>query len=473
MKYLITIVSLLLFLSGCEDRGYGGEDISNVPTVSSTQKVKILTTTPREYMAKSSYINIECSSYIDKESLSDTITLQEKGSLVAIDLSISVADNHIYVAPLEGLQDKSSYILSLNSSIKDIFGNSLDKDYRLEFSVKENFYKSVEAGEKHSVALSMDGDIYIWGAETDISIGNESATISIPLGLTDSNSSKKYSAGSATTAMIREDGRLWSIGALALKDNQESDFKEVSIGSRHSAVLKEDGTLWSWGSNAKGALGNLGIFSQTKLTQEHSNSTHWVTLGSGDSFSVAIKDDSTLWGWGDNEYGQIGTPSTLYKERREPTQEDSNATDWKSVSAGYNHTAALKIDGTLYSWGKNSSGALGDGSNNSTTTAVQESTHSKWKSVTAGYDHTVAIRDDGTLWSWGANDYGQLGNGTTDAQNSPVMIGADSYKSVSAGKYFTLAIKSDGTLWVWGYNAYKQLGLGDNSDSQNIPTEVK
>lgn len=121
------------------------------------------------------------------------------------------------------------------------------------------------------------------------------------------------------------------------------------------------------------------------------------------------------------------------------------------VSAGYSHTVIVKCDGTLWAWGYNGYGQLGDGTVVSKNSPVQIGTDSDWRIVSAGYSHTVALKEDGSLWAWGRNDHGQLGDGTTVNKSSPLQVGTDSdWKSIASGYFHTVALKDDGSLWAWG-----------------------
>jgi len=147
---------------------------------------------------------------------------------------------------------------------------------------------------------------------------------------------------------------------------------------------------------------------------------------------------------------------------------------WASVSAGNRHTLAIRPDGTLWAWGNNSSGQLGDGTTTTRLSPVQIGTATNWASVAigSGGHHTLAIRTDGTLWAWGENMTNQLGDGTTTDRFSPVGIGAaTNWESVVAGTAgigigHTVAIRTDGTLWAWGANSSGQLGDGTVSKTK-------
>jgi len=285
------------------------------------------------------------------------------------------------------------------------------------------------------------------------------------------------------TAAIRSDGSLWAWGlnsrgqlgnnsttksSVPVQEHSKSTWVSVSAGYYHTAAIKSDGSLWAWGENG-GRLGNNSTTDSSVPVQENSKST-WVSVFAGSSHTAAIKSDGSLWAWGANNSGQLGNNSAAGSSV--PVQEHSKST-WVSVSAGREHTAAIKSDGSLWAWGNNSYGQLGKNStNDSSSLPVQEHSKSTWVSVSAGSQHTAAIRSDGSLWAWGLNNSGQLGNNsTTDKSSVPVQEDSKStWVSVSAGGSagsgsHTAAIKSDGSLWSWGSNRYGQLGNNSTTES--------
>jgi len=166
----------------------------------------------------------------------------------------------------------------------------------------------------------------------------------------------------------------------------------------------------------------------------------------GARFSCTVHPDGTLWGWGTNNLGQLGL-GTFSAQELNPVQ-IGTATTWQSVAAGYTHTVALRTDGSLWTWGSNTSGQLGDGTTTTRSSPARVGT-STWKAIAAGSSETFAIRSDGTLWAWGNNSFGQLGDGTTVSRVVPTQIGAPTtWQSVAGGGLHTLAIRSDGTLWT-------------------------
>ena len=172
----------------------------------------------------------------------------------------------------------------------------------------------------------------------------------------------------------------------------------------------------------------------------------------------------TLFTWGSNAYGQIGDNTTT--NRSTPVTTLAGGTNWKQVSCGQYHTAAIKTDGTLWTWGNNSLFGLSLGDNTTTDRSTPVTTFAggtNWKQVSCGGIFTAAIKTDGTLWTWGAANNGQLGDNTTTRRSTPVttFAGGTNWKQVSNGNFHTSAIKTDGTLWVWGFSSLGR--LGDNT----------
>ena len=183
--------------------------------------------------------------------------------------------------------------------------------------------------------------------------------------------------------------------------------------------------------------------------------------------------DGTLWTWGSNGSGRLGDGTTVSKSSPETTA--GGGTNWKQVACGALTTAAIKTDGTLWTWGSNGSGRLGDGSTTARsspgTTAGGGTT---WKLVACGTTHTAGIKTDGTLWTWGGNTYGQLGDGATVSKSSPGTTagGGTNWKQVYCGDDHIVAIKTEGTLWTWGKNHVGQLGTGDTTSRSSPGTTV-
>ncbi len=177
----------------------------------------------------------------------------------------------------------------------------------------------------------------------------------------------------------------------------------------------------------------------------------------------------TLWAWGQNTFGQLGDGTII--NRTSPVQIGINK-NWISIASGTWHTMGLKSDGTLWAWGYNSYGELGEGTTVQEKSPVQIGTENNWVSIAAGWSHSIGLKSDGTLWAWGDNFHGELGDGTNNNKTGPVQIGTDNkWVSITAGDSYSAGLKSDGTLWTWGYNYYGELGDGTTAD-QNTPIKI-
>lgn len=177
-----------------------------------------------------------------------------------------------------------------------------------------------------------------------------------------------------------------------------------------------------------------------------------MAVTTGGHHTLLIKSDGSLWTWGWNSPGQLGDGTS--NTNPVPTQVGSG---FSTLAAGLRHSLAIKPDRTLWAWGYNAFGELGDGSQATQRSPVKIG--SDYASVAGGEHHSVALKTDGSLWAWGYNADGRLGDGTTTDRTSPVNIGAG-FAAVAAGYQHTLALKSDGTLWAWGNNDSGQLGDG-------------
>jgi len=202
-----------------------------------------------------------------------------------------------------------------------------------------------------------------------------------------------------------------------------------------------------------------------------------MSIAAGNGRSFALKSNGTLWAWGGNGQGQLGDGT--FTQRLVPTQIGS-ATNWTSVSVGRQHVLALRADGTIWSWGQNANGQLGDGDTNHRFTPAQIGSATDWISISAGVLHSLARKSDRTVWAWGDNTYGQLGdNGSTTQRLVPTLIvgihdtdlETRSWVYIETGDHHNISIRVDGTLWAWGYNANGE--LGDNSTANRfVPTQV-
>ena len=233
---------------------------------------------------------------------------------------------------------------------------------------------------------------------------------------------------------------LNSIGKILGKSiNSVADVKGIR-GASAGPIATSKG-LFSWGRNNYGQLGQNDTTNRSSPVQVGSD-TDWEDVAGGNNYPLATKSDGTLWTWGYNDYGQLGQGDITH--RSSPVQVGSD-TDWENVYCGNRYTLATKSDGTLWAWGNNDFGQLGQGDVTYRSSPVQVGSDTDWEDVAGGgYFQTIATKSNGTLWAWGSNHYGQLGQSDMIHRSSPVQIGSDAdWENVADGSgSHTLAIKS-------------------------------
>lgn len=290
-------------------------------------------------------------------------------------------------------------------------------------------------------------------------------------------------AGEGAAFGLKSDGTLWAWGNGNLGHlgdgttvNRSSpvtvvgalSWRALAAGKYAAYGITTDGQLWSWGGGLDGAKGDGTTTDTSSPGTVAGGGTTWKQVSSTATGQVAgaIKTDGTLWMWGLNSNGQLGDGTTVNKSS--PITVAGGGNTWKQVSAGASCAGAVKTDGSLWTWGQGTDGMTGKGN----TTSVSSPTTTAgggydWKFVAFNYRNNGAIKVDGSLWMWGKNESGGVGDGTTVNKNSPVTVAGGGYnwRWLSVGSYIlngdvASAVKSDGTLWTWGYNANGQLADG-------------
>ena len=305
-------------------------------------------------------------------------------------------------------------------------------------------WKQVSTGSNNVVAVKTDGTLWIWGRSGSGILGN----------------------GVTTTSNISTPVTTFAGG---------TNWKQVSVGGNHTAAIKTDGTLWIWGLGTFGVLGNgatTGTISTPVTT--FAGGTNWRQVSAGGDCTAAIKTDGTLWTWGFGSEGRLGNAQTT--NRSTPVTTFAGGTNWKQVSGSGAAIAAIKTDGTLWNWGFQNNGRLGNGVAALTSISTPITTFSggtNWRQVSVGSFGVAAIKTDGTLWTWGYGGRGRLGNGITAGSSisTPVttFAGGTNWKLVSSGSNHAVAIKTDGTLWTWGYGASGKLGNAVTTGNISTP----
>ena len=397
---------------------------------------------------------------------------------------------------------------------------------------------SVAASSQDSLVVKSDGTLWAWGSNSygELGLGNELPCV-IPTQVGTDSDWAQVSGGYTVTLALKKDGTLWAWGDdfwhqdglgganvtnTPQKIGTDTDWAAVAVGGYACAALKQDGSLYTWGAGSAGELGQgATTLDATTPTKVDGNSykaiacgldyllavradgtlwacgdnadgelglgkkdaimhgtfaqvgadNDWQTVAAGSAASYAIKTDGTLWAWGGNADGELGDGTTL--DRAAPVRVGS-ANDWSSIAASVEYACGVQTDGSLWAWGYNSYGEVGLSAVGAVTSPRRIGSLTTWATAGAGPDHLVALTSSDTFGSCGSNSYGQTGIGYADYRTLPEQLGTvGGWATVDAGLSHAAAIRTDGTLWTWGYNGWGELGLGDvNVPNTNAPTQV-
>lgn len=206
-----------------------------------------------------------------------------------------------------------------------------------------------------------------------------------------------------------------------------------------------------------------------RLTTVRPENLSHGSLSAGRNHTLAVKSDGTVWAWGANFDGLLGNGSTT--NSTSPVQA-RGLSGVKAVAAASSHSVALKADGSVWTWGYNGNHELGDGSITNSSVPIRAKGLSDVRAVAVGSAHSLALKADGTVWTWGYGGQGALGNDSWNDNPVPApVVGLSGVVSIAGGGHFSLAVKSDGTVWSWGLNKYGQLGNGTTTYSR-VPIQV-
>ena len=351
-------------------------------------------------------------------------------------------------------------------------------------------------------------------ASTSVSGTSTNATIQIA-NSSFTKPSISISANSSHILVVKSDGTVWaagqnSTGQLGNGTTTNSSLLiqvpgpggvgyltnviAVAAGTFNSYALKSDGTVWSWAYNSTGQLGITGSNAPSYYPVQVMGPggagylTNVVAISSSNQSAHVLKSDGTVWGWGGDSVGELGNNAN--NSSKTPVQTlgpggTGYLTNITSISGGGDYSAyAARSDGTVWSWGGDYYGQLGNGTTTSSWVPVQTlgpggtGFLTGVTAVSAGFDSEVALKSDGTVWSWGYNNKGQLGNNTTTNSFFPVQVTGSGgtgvltgVTAIAGGDWTSYALKSDGTVWGWGYNSTGQLGI-NSFTSYSYPKQV-
>ncbi len=307
----------------------------------------------------------------------------------------------------------------------------------------------VAAGKQHSFGPGAAGKVLAWGTNGSGELGDGTVVrADVPI----------------EVAAISGHGRIVQIDA----------------GTAHSIAVTSDGSLYAWGHNTSGQLGD-GTTNDTPTPKRIGSLTRVRAIAAGDSFSLALLADGSVWAWGNNQSGQLG-------DGKAPQDHNSPkmvfglgpGSNVSAIAAGESFGLALKRDGSIVGWGNGTSGQLGNGTvlKQSAPTPVERITPSSGViAIDAGNSYSMALSKDGTVWAWGNNQSGQLGDGTAPTDHHvPFKVKGFGKGSgiiaIAAGDTFAYALEKDGSAWAWGNNQSGQLGDDHAPKDQWVPVPV-
>lgn len=357
----------------------------------------------------------------------------------------------------------------------------------------------IDGGDRFSVELTAAGRVLAWGHNSTGELGDGTEVLrptpapvrGLPAGLR----IVSVSAGANHVLALGADGSVWAWGhnrSGQLGDGSKvdrpapirvkglHDARAVSAGNAFSVALEADGSVFAWGNNQSGQLGD-GNAPEDHITPElvHGlgKGSGVVQIASGKSHILVRKSDGSLFGWGNGTSGQLGDGANTKKSAPGPVIGLGPNSGVISIAAGGSHSLALKADGTVFAWGNNKSGQLGNGTRpadqNRPVSVKGLSRGSGVIAIAAGASFSVALERDGTVVTWGKNKVGELGNGTTRDSSVPVKITSRGSgpvpTAVATGAYHALALRDDGTVIAWGDNSSGQLGSGAVSTDSTEP----
>ena len=333
-----------------------------------------------------------------------------------------------------------------------------------------------------TISLRANGDIYTWGDNRNGVLGQGDTRLrKIPTRINATHKWKDIALGNFHALAISEDGTLWAWGneqttnyyagtitpllsTTPFMISAQTDWLKVEAGNGVSFALKKDGTLWSWGTTLNGTLG-LGLNDGSYPFITRIGTKLWKDISVTARSCLALRSDGTLWAWGENDYGQVGLgDDSNTSDILTPSQVGVDA-DWRTIGLGYKSAYAIKQDGTLWSWGSNEQGQLGNLTKDSLVHATPRlvDANRSWEKIYPGVNKVFATQNDGTVWVWGSNvkDTFAIEN-ATNLSTAPLKVGFENITFISAkSELHTHIVDQNGSVWAIGSNDYAELGINN------------
>jgi len=464
-----------------------------IHVVDDTQPIVISTNPERDAVGFDTHepVTVTFSKDMNPESLTDQTFMVTLGG-VQVPGSIEVNGKVAVFTPAEPLIQGVTYTATVTTGAEDLQGNPLGSDYTWNFTT----LKSIAAGGSHTLIIGSDGRILGWGSNAYGQLGLESgSTYNTPQEvMPETTNWAAVSGGMYHSMALTKDGALWAWGnnsygqlgvvtpgSRSLPVRVVSDDQKwimVSAGWYHTLAIKADGSLWAWGSNAQGQLG-IGNKSITMSGTPVQIPGEWMYVAAGQYHSLGIKKDGSLWAWGNNSAGQLGNNNPGITQYAPVMIDSAESGEWIMVAAGCveedyrSHSLAVKSDGSLWSWGWNQYGQLGDRSYVNKYIPSRVGNEYDWVAVSAGGRHSMALKKNGSLYAFGYNAYGQLGNGSYATSNEPVRVSSEwKWAAASAGNDHSVGLGSDGYIYTWGSNEYGQLCIDWSYSRWYLPCNI-
>lgn len=395
-----------------------------------------------------------------------------------------------------------------------------------EIDLPEDFVKISVGGNSTACGLQASGKISCWGQGTFGQMGNGTTTVTnaVPVEVSDPGPFTDVAVAMATVCATKKSGTVWCWGRdnyrqlgdgdlnssnatrpvqakvgnayqitagteamFALVDtsvqapkssgdlNGKFTVAQTETNAMHACHIRPNGTIWCWGLEHNGEIGNGGAASETAASPVMvTDPGPWYWVSAGLDHTCGIKTDGSAWCWGDDSSGQLGNGGITGDQVSPSPVVNTNTIPWAQISAGLSSTCAIKADGSLWCWGSDTDGALGNGAGGNSTQPSAVASTLPWTMVSVGYNTACGIKQDSTLWCWGDAYSGKLGNGTTTPNlQSPAQIGTDKWRYIVARNDVSCGIKTDGSLWCWGLDENGKLGNGATlTANQTTPSLV-